>query len=271
MSATTLEPTPEAAARRERATRPGPIPFTRLLDVEWRKMFDTRSGFWLLAGVGILSLIASGATIVFGHRDSLTYGSFAQAVGIPTTVILPVLGALSVSSEWGQRTALTTFTLVPSRARVIAAKFAVIVAVGVVSVAVAFAAGALGNLVNSAITGHSPVWDIPFLVVLKILLADQIGMLMAFMLGAVFRSSPAAVVGYFVYELVLPGVSGALASAQHWWMSNGPWFDLRSATLPLYNDHMSGREWAQLGVSSVFWLIIPLAIGLRALLRSEVK
>ena len=271
MSATTLQPTPEALERRERATRPAPIPFARLLDIEWRKMFDTRSGFWLLAGVVILSLIASGATIIFGHRDTLTYGSFAKAVGIPTTVILPVLGALSVSSEWGQRTALTTFTLVPSRARVIVAKLAVIVGVGVASVAVAFAAGALGNLLNSALTGHSPTWDIPFHVVLQILLADEIGMLMAFMLGAVFRSSPAAVVGYFVYELVLPGVSGALASAQHWWMTNGPWFDLRSASLPLYDRGMTGHEWAQLGVSAVFWLIIPLAIGLRALMRSEVK
>ena len=69
----------------------------------------------------------------------------------------------------------------------------------------------------------------------------------------------------------MPGVSGALASAQHWWMPNGPWFDLRSASLPLYDRGMTGHEWAQLGVSAVFWLIIPLAIGLRALMRSEVK
>lgn len=270
MSATTLE-SPAARERRERATQPAPIPFTRLLDVEWRKMFDTRSGFWLLAGVGILSLIASGATIVFGHRDSLTFGSFAQAVGIPVTVILPVLGALSVSSEWGQRTALTTFTLVPSRARVVWAKLLVVIGVGVASVAVAFAAGALGNLLDSAITGHSPTWDISMGVFWQIVLADQIGMLMAFMLGALFRNSPAAVVGYFVYALVLPGVSGALASAQPWWRSNGPWFDLRTATYPLYDKGMTGHEWAELAVSVVFWLVIPLAIGLRALLRSEVK
>ncbi|GAB4013339.1 ABC-2 transporter permease [Nocardioides ultimimeridianus] len=272
MSATTI--TPETASRavvpQERAV-PAPIPFNRLLEVEWRKMFDTRSGFWLLAGVGILSLIATGATMLFGDRATLSYGDFAQAVGIPTTVILPVLGALSVSSEWGQRTALTTFTLVPSRARIVAAKLLVVVAVGVVSVIVALAAGALGNLVNAGIAGVTPTWDIQTGVLAQIVLADQIGMLMGFMLGVLFRNSPGAVVGYFVYALVLPGVSEALASAQPWWRDHSPWFDLRSASIPLYDAGVTGQQWAQLGVSAVIWLVIPLALGLRMLLRSEVK
>lgn len=267
MTATTIETT-TPVARPARAV-PAPIPFARLLDVEWRKMFDTRSGFWLLAGVAILSLVASGATILFGH--DLTYSDFAQAVGIPTTVILPVLGALSVSGEWGQRTALTTFTLVPSRSRVIGAKLLVVIAVGVASLAVALAAGAVGNLLYGAGVGHAPTWDISVGVIMQIVLADQIGMLMGFMLGAVFRSSPAAVVGYFVYALVLPGISGALANAQPWWDRNGPWFDLGSATNPLYDSGMTAHQWAQLAVSTLLWLVVPLVIGLRALLRSEVK
>lgn len=269
MSVTTIEATP--ASRVIGSVNHPPIPFTRLLNVERRKMFDTRSGFWLLAGVILLSLIAAGATMIFGHRPDLTYGSFGQAVGIPTTVILPVLGALSVASEWGQRTALTTFTLVPSRARVIAAKLVVIIAVGLASLAVVFAAAALGNLVNAAITGIAPVWNLSPSEVLQIVLADEIGMLMAFMLGAMFRSSAAAVVGYFVYELVLPGVSEALGSAQPWWHSNAAWFDLRSATIPLYDTGMTGHEWAQLTVAALIWLVIPLMIAVRMLLRSEVK
>ena len=234
-------------------------------------MFDTRSGFWLLAGVGILSLVATGATMIFGNNDTLAYGDFAQAVGIPTTVILPVLGALSVSSEWGQRTSLTTFTLVPSRARVIGAKLAVVIAVGLVSLVVALAAGALGNLANAAIAGHAPIWDLDLGVLAQIVLADEIGMLMAFMLGVLFRNSPGAVVGYFVYALVLPGVSGALADAQQWWADHAGWFDLRSASIPLYDAGVTGQQWAQLAVSTLIWLVIPLAVGLRLLLRSEVK
>jgi hypothetical protein len=270
MTATTMETTPATTVRRERSV-PAPIPFNRLLEVEWRKMFDTRSGFWLLTGVGILSLIATAATMVFGNRETLTYDDFAAAVGIPVTVILPVLGALSVSSEWGQRTSLTTFTLVPSRGRVIRAKFLVIVAVGLVSLAVAFGAGAVGNLVNAGIAGVTPDWNISLGTLSQIVLADEIGMLMAFMLGVLFRNSPGAVVGYFVYALVLPGVSGALADAQQWWMDNAGWFDLRTATIPLYDPGVTGEQWAQLGVSTLIWLVLPLALGLRMLMRSEVK
>ncbi|GAA3807137.1 ABC transporter permease [Nocardioides panacisoli] len=270
MTATTMETTPVTTARPERSV-PAPIPFTRLLDVEWRKMFDTRTGFWLLTGVGILSLIATAATMIFGNRETLTYDDFAAAVGIPVTVILPVLGALSVSSEWGQRTSLTTFTLVPSRGRVIQAKFLVIVAVGLASLAVAFGAGAIGNLVNAGIAGVTPDWNISLGTLSQIALADEINMLMAFMLGVLLRNSPGAVVGYFVYALVLPGVSGALADAQQWWMDNAGWFDLRTATIPLYDAGVTGEQWAQLGVSTLIWLVLPLAIGLRMLMRSEVK
>lgn len=269
MSAATVEAT--AAPRRLGTVNHPRIPFNRLLSVEARKMFDTRSGFWLMAGVVVLSLIATGATIIFGHRAELNYGSFAKAVGIPTTVILPVLGALAVSSEWGQRTALTTFTLVPSRARVITAKLLVVIGVGLASLVVVFSAAALGNLLNAAIAGITPVWNLPFSEILQIVLADAVGMLMAFMLGALFRSSAAAVVGYFVYELVLPGVSQALAGSQPWWHSNAAWFDLRSATIPLYDTGMTAHQWAQLGVSALIWLVIPLAVALRLVLRSEVK
>ncbi|MCL2541622.1 MAG: ABC transporter permease [Nocardioidaceae bacterium] len=272
MSATTVtsQPTARPAVRRERAVH-APIPFRRLVSVEWRKMFDTRSGFWLLVAIAALAVIATGATLVFGNRDNLGYGSFASAVGVPITVILPVLGALSVSSEWGQRTALTTFTLVPSRGRVIAAKLVTVVTVGLASLVVALAAGAVGNLLNGAIIGHAPLWDVSWRTILQIVLVDQIGMLMGFMLGVLFRSSPGAIVGYFVYALVLPGVSGALASAQQWWADHAAWFDLRTASIPLYDSGVTGQEWAQLGVATLIWLVLPLAIGLRMLMRSEVK
>ena len=34
---------------------------------------------------------------------------------------------------------------------------------------------------------------------------------------------------------------------------------------------MAAKDWAHLGVASVIWLVIPLAVGLRLMLRSEVK
>ena len=106
------------------ATRDAPsaIPFSRVVSVELRKMFDTRSGFWLLASIGITALIATGAVIAFAPDSELTFETFATAIGFPIAVILPMIAILSVTSEWSQRSGLTTFTLVPHRSRVVLAK-----------------------------------------------------------------------------------------------------------------------------------------------------
>ena len=269
MTSATLSTTDVRTTRRDRAV-PAPIPFRRILGVELRKMFDTRSGVWLMASIGILAVIATGAVIIFAPNDEIDYGAFGSAVGVPMTVILPIIAILSVSSEWSQRSALTTFTLVPSRIRVIAAKALLTVTIGIVSMLVALGVGAVGNVVGSALAGVDQTWNISPTEFAQIVLADGIGMLMGFMLGVLFRSSPAAIVGYFVYSLVLPGVSGALTNASEWWSRHVGWFDLSWASGNLYDD-MSGQEWAQLGVTTLIWLVLPLAIGLRAVMKAEVK
>ncbi|GAA1522649.1 ABC transporter permease subunit [Nocardioides humi] len=271
MTATAVEAAALPDTTTARRPAPAPTPFRRVLRVELRKMFDTRSGFWLMASIVILSVIATGATIIFGDRDTLTLEDFASAVGIPMSVILPMIGVLSVTSEWSQRTALTTFTLVPSRGRTIAAKLINVLVIGVVGMAVAIAVGAVGNLVVSNAVGVDTKWDVTLTSLGQIVLASEIGMLIGFVLGLVIRSSAGAIVGYFVFALVLPGISGALAEVQTWWADNAPWFDVNAATFPLYDESMTGQMWAQLGVSSLIWLVVPGLIGLRLMLRSEVK
>ncbi|WP_141012801.1 ABC-2 transporter permease [Nocardioides sambongensis] len=261
---------PAPAVRRQRG-EVAPIPFTRVLDVELRKMFDTRSGFWLMASIVILSVVATAATIVFAPASDLDFETFASAIGIPMSVILPMIAILSVTGEWSQRTGLATFTMVPSRSRVIAAKWLLTVLVGVAGMAVALGVGALGNLVGSSIAGADVVWNISAREFGQIVLANSIGMLIGFTLGVLLRSSAAGIVGYFVYALVLPGVSSALASSQQWWADHGAWFDLNMATYPLYDTALTSEQWAQLGATAAIWLVLPMVVGVWAVLRSEVK
>jgi len=269
MSTLTVERTDTATHQ----TLPGvrPIPMTRLVGIETTKMFDTRSGFWLLTSVGILAVLATGATLLFAPREELTYDSFAAAIGVPMTVVLPMIAVLAVTSEWTQRTGLTTFTLVPHRGRVITAKLISTLLVGVVSIATAFAVGALGNLAGSAIAGVDTVWDISLGHALLILLADGLGMLMGFTLGVLIRNSPGAIVGYFVYALVLPAALGTLAAFQDWFADLQGWVDFQFSSTRLYDGGLTGSDWAHLGTSGLLWLVAPLAIGLWMLLRSEVK
>ncbi|MFE4002011.1 ABC transporter permease [Nocardioides sp. YIM B13467] len=271
MTTTTLAPEPAtpAAVRRERAV-PAPIPFGRIAGIELRKMFDTRSGFWLMASLVVLALAATAAMIIFVDAGDLDYESFATAWGIPMSVILPMIAVLAVTSEWSARTSLTTFTLVPGRGRVIAAKALVTAVVGVVSIAVAAVVGALGYLGAAAVLDLDAVWNLSFGELARVTLVQEIGMFMGFMLGMVFRSSPGAIVAFFVYSLVLPTVSSALASTNTWWAEHANWFDLNWATMNLYSE-TTAKMWAQLGVASLIWLVIPTLVGLRLVLKSEVK
>jgi ABC-2 type transport system permease protein len=266
----TTGPTPDAAVRRERTVH-APIPASRVLAVELRKMFDTRSGFWLLMSIGILALLATGAKIAFAPEEAQTYGNFAAAIGFPMAVVLPMVAILSVTSEWSQRSGLTTFTLVPSRGRVVAAKAVGAIGIGVVSMVLALGIGALGNIVGTAISGAPTVWDVSVAEFASIVLATVLGMLVGFTLGVVLRSSPAAIVGYFVYSLVLPTAFGMLAAFQDWFRDLQPWVDFQFSQTRLYDADMTGEMWAQLGVSALPWLVLPLAVGLVMLHRSEVK
>lgn len=235
-------------------------------------MFDTRSGFWLMASIVIVALLATVGVILFAPNSELTYSTYAQAIRFPVAVILPLIAILSITSEWSQRSGLTTFTLVPHRSRVILAKALSSVAVGLASVLVALAIGAVGNLVGTALTGTALVWDASLVDCLQFVLGNVLGLMIGFMLGVLIRASSAAIVTYFVYSGLLPTVFG-LAVSQEWFRDLQPWVDIQFAqsTLFVFEGPLSGEQWANIGVTGVIWLVIPLMVGLRFVLRSEVK
>jgi ABC-2 type transport system permease protein len=271
MTATITPPatTTEAAPVRRTA---GPIPSTRLVKVELRKMFNTRSGFWMLISIGVLSVIATGAVIIFAPESDVTYQNIASAIGLPMSVILPMIAILAVTSEWSQRSGLTTFTLVPSRGRVIGAKAIATVLVGLGSMAVTFAVGAVGNVAGSALAGVDTVWDISLSMAPQMVLGDLVGMAIGFTLGVVLRNSAAAIVGYFVVSFVMPGILVLLAQVRSWFEDLQPWIDWNKTQVVLFDGATNtGKEWAMLGSTTMIWIVIPLVVGLLSLRRSEVK
>jgi len=265
MSTATLVAPPRAAVENR------PIPLSRVTSVELRKMFDTRSGFWLTASIGIFAVLATAAAILFAPDDELTYSTFVSTIGVPIGVILPMVAILSVTSEWSQRTGLTTFTMVPHRHRVVLAKAIAAVGIGVVSVLLAFGIGTLGNLVGSAITGVDTVWDATVMDCVYILLANVLGLLVGFMLGVLIRNSAGAIVGYFVYSALLPTIFGILSETQQWFRDLHPWVDFHYAQSVLFDGALTSAQWAHLGVTGLIWLVVPTVVGLRLVATSEVK
>ncbi|KRF25122.1 ABC transporter permease [Phycicoccus sp. Soil803] len=276
MTTTVLTPSAPATSQPDavvgRTRRPQPrIPLTRIIGVELRKMFNTRSGFWLMASLVITNVLATAAIIVFAPDDQLTFDNFAAAIGAPMTVILPMIGILAVTSEWSQRSGLTTFTLVPHRGRVLHAKFLAATTVGVVSMFVALVVGVLGTLLGSAVAGVDPVWNVSAAHFALIVLGSVLGMLFGFMLGLVIRNSAGAIVTYFVYTLVLPPLLGLMAANQRWFADVQPWVDYSYAQRPLFEGTLTSQQWQHLAASGVVWFLLPMAVGLFVVRRAEVK
>ena len=102
-------------------------------------------------------------------------------------------------------------------------------------------------------------------------IGPALGLATGFAFGALLLNTAGAIVLYFVYSFVLPGLFELGASLIGWFGDLRPWIDFSNAQGPLMEGGITGEQWAQLGVSSLLWFFLPLALGLRRVLRAEVK
>jgi ABC-2 type transport system permease protein len=232
--------------------RPG---FGRLVQVELRKMVDTRSGFWLPIGVAAVTLIdvVISSLVHGGHNATLAH-MFRNSV-IPSSFLLPVLGILLVCGEWTQRTTLSTFTLVPNRGRVLSAKLAASLVFSVGAFVVCLAC----SFIFAELVGNAPggAGSISLAVVGQGLLYLMASMTIGVAFGAAILISAPAIVLY----LLLPTVWNALSSAIHALVGIGHWIALDSAFGTLPQSRLSATQWAQTGTTLALWLLLPLVIG----------
>jgi hypothetical protein len=259
MTATALATRPTATTPLAPAAR---TPLWRVTAVELRKMVDTRAGRWLLAVIGLLAVGAVGVRMFTGDAATRDFASYFEISLLPVNLLLPVLAILTVTSEWSQRTALTTFTLVPRRGRIAAAKVLAATAITVVSVAGCLVIAAVGNLIHG---GGS--WHLGAAVLGYAVLFELIAVLMGVAFGALLMNSATAIVLFFVLPTAW-GIAGSLVGALR---TPAEWLDTSRTTAPLLSDAMTTGAWARLGVSVAVWVALPALLGVLRLRRSEVK
>ncbi|MBA2417330.1 MAG: ABC transporter permease [Nocardioidaceae bacterium] len=264
---TATAPTPYAPAP---GTAPKPS-LVRLVTVELRKLVDTRAGFWLLASIAILVVLASASVMIWAPDSAITYDVFMQAAGYPIGFLLPVLAILSVTSEWSQRTGLVTFTMEPRRIRTLLAKLVATVIAAVAAVVVSLALAAVANVLGAAVNGVDTVWNNGASEIFDWTLLQLLGLLLGFAFATLFRISAVAIVVYYAYNLVISGLLSVLAAFQEWFADIQGWVDFSFAQIPLTTHSMDGEAWAQLATSGTIWLLLPLAVGTWLVLRAEVK
>ncbi|MGI8881551.1 MAG: ABC transporter permease [Jatrophihabitans sp.] len=258
---TFVETTHSAAPAPARPATRG-IPFSRLVRVEWGKSIDTRAARWLLLIVAVGTAAMMLAPILATKTFDQNYGGYLRFCGFVLTVLLPVVAILTMTSEWSQRTVLTTFTQEPRRNRVISAKIA---ATGILTAAaVVFGAAitALALAVAAASGRHVDLHLSPSVAV-GFLLMVVLNMAMAVGFGGVLHNSAAAIVAFFLVPTLFSLLSTAVHSAGEWldpgqsfnWIGAGDW-----------NDHT-----AKILVTMTLWVVLPLIAGFVRTARREIN
>ncbi|MGX6607395.1 ABC transporter permease [Micromonosporaceae bacterium Da 78-11] len=242
------------------------IPLGRLTLIELRKLGDTRAGLWLLIIIALATVGTSAILLGWSPDEEQTFEGFFSFGLLPAAVLLPVLGILSMTGEWSQRTALTTFTLVPARGRVIGAKVCAAVLIAVASTAVTAVLAAAANLLGIALGGDGG-WRLDGSLVWQGLLLEIIFVLMGLGFGALLLNSPVAIVAYFALP-TLWSVLGETIKGLH---TAATWLDMNVTSAAMSDPDMTAGEYGRLAVSALLWVVLPLALGTVRVLRREVS
>ncbi|WP_433361651.1 ABC transporter permease [Actinoplanes sp. CA-142083] len=241
------------------------IPLPRLTLVELRKLADTRAGLWMLVLIA-LGVVGT-AVILLGWApdEEQTFADFFAFGLAPSTVLLPVLGILSMTGEWSQRTALTTFALVPSRLRVVTAKLAAGVLIALATTAVTLLFAAAANVLAAALGGDGG-WHVDGSLIWQGALTEVLFLMVGMAFGALLQNSPLAIVAFFA----LPTIWGILRETIKSLERVSGWLDLGLTSGPLSEPSMTAGEYGRLAVSCLVWVALPLVLGSWRILRREI-
>lgn len=245
-----------------------PRPFARptlprLTAIELRKAYDTRAGAWLLGLTAVATVaLALVRALTGAAADQGLRGIFGVAL-IPSSILLPVVGILLVSSEFSQRTALSTFALVPDRGRVVRAKMQAAFVLAAAAVLLAL----LVAVVVTPLGGAADRWDLGAAEAGQGVVQLVLSVLWGLAYGLVLGAPAPAIVANFVLPAVFSILGELVGALDRAW----DWLDPNRPMLALGDLSADATDWAHLAVSGTLWIALPLVVGVVLLLRREVK
>lgn len=269
MTATTTVPSAAAPLRLDDDLGPT---LPRVMRSEWTKLFSVRSTGWTLLAL-VVATIGLGVLASWGTNHGWPQMSAAERAQFDPTstslsglalgqLAIAVLGAMVVSAEYSTGGIRATFTTVPNRLRVLAAKAivftAVALVVGLVTCFIAFYAGQpwFSQRGLGASIGDPGVLRAVIGGGLYVAASGLFGMAM----GALLRRTPGAVTAAIAALLVLPGLTHVLPGG--WGDAVARYFTSNAGQQIAY-VHQSGNyltPWVGFGVYCLWWAV-PLAVG----------
>lgn len=176
------------------------ITFPRVVRAEWTKLAALRSTWIVLATVIVLTAGVAGAS--GHHAREVRLGDAFLGVDI-FSLLLGVFGILMITGEYGSGLIRATFTAVPRRVPVLAAKAVTLLLVSLPVMAVATA----GALFADRVLAGAPLPPSGVLRATIGAIAAPVGLaLLGLGLGAVVRHTAAAITLYVLSMLVLPAL-----------------------------------------------------------------
>ena len=180
----------------------GRLTFDGVLKGEWIKLLSLRSIRWSIlvmlvlswAGAALLSLAMSGSDMLTPAATPAIVVQSATFGSMFTVLIMGVLGALSITSEYASGLILSSLTAVPARTPMLIAKALVVAALGLtVGVLSSFGGAVISALILGS-GGFSALADPAVLVsLLGNTLYLTLAALLALGVGALLRSSAGAI------------------------------------------------------------------------------
>lgn len=190
--------------------------FRQALAYEWIKFRSVRSTVWTTVATALLPLL--GAVFVAGSGslqddDTVLGGSLTLAV--IAQMLAGVVGALTVTGEYGSGTIRTTFAACPRRGTVLAAK-------GALLAALLFVLGLLtctgGYLLGSALLSGDYAQGDPLPALFGVAAAFAVAGLLGLAIGTLVRHSAGAVTAV-VGLMILPSMLGPLLGGAERWVA----------------------------------------------------
>ncbi|TDD19806.1 ABC transporter permease [Kribbella turkmenica] len=238
--------------------------FLKLVALELRKAVNTRSGRVLIAAILLLAVIAIGWQLTHLPQGPAGFDGFLGAASTSVLLLLPVIGVMAMTSEWTQRTALTTFTLSPRRVRVQLAKFVSAIVLSVVVMSVVVALAFAGTALAGAVTGHPASYVAVGGQLAGAYLTVALNVVMGAAFGAVIAQTAVALLVYFIAP-----TAWSLAGPRLF-KDNANWLDVFGAFGRIAERDLHGMLPETLTSIGV-WIVLPTIVGLWASSRREVK
>jgi ABC-type transport system involved in multi-copper enzyme maturation permease subunit len=261
---------PPTAVAKHRATVATALPpargqsFLKLVTIELRKSVNTRSGRVLI--LAILALAVAALTWQLTHMDpgKAAFDTFLAAASTGVQLLLPVIGVMAMTSEWTQRTALTTFTLSPRRVRVQLAKFVSAIALSVVVLTATTLLALAATAIGGATSGNGATYAGLGGSLAGAYLTTALNVVMGAAFGALIAQTAVAILVFFIAPTAWTLAGPAL------FKSNADWLDVFGAFSRIAERNLHGMLPETLTAIGV-WIVLPTIVGLWASSRREVK